>query len=763
MNICDFCSAAKLILSFLGESSDITQTDLMYDLFGDFLKSEEGYDFDFDNGLVCRWFNGTAKISPRIISYYSKNGNVEGIAINIEEYILPLFYDKAMAVGEIYNLLMNDTTVSENKKLEILGDYPFKNDTEISDFISRVLLFAMNRPFIKRDARTNNLLSAGALSPVVRDYIYDVVPKPCRHFCGRGNELGLLHSALDSNGKVFVQGVAGIGKSEFAKKYAQLYKKDYTNILYFRYSGDLKKMITECDFADDRTDENDDTRFKRHNRFLRSLKEDTLIIIDNFNTIPSDEPLFDVVMKYRCKIVFTTRSRFNDYAYFELTEMREEELTELTEYFYRGTQDQNSVVPQIISEVHNHTLSVELAARLLASGILEPYKLLKELQSTKAVLCSDDKINLIKDGRNTKATYYEHIHKLVSLFGLSEQAVDIMRNMPLVPYSGINPRLFAKWIGLNNLNAVNELIEYGFIQTNENHKITLHPLIREIAIDDTKPSVENCNAMTEAIRSLCLHHGLDLPYHNTMFEVSESIIKIADKDNAEKYLLFLKDVFPYMEKYAYRYGMELIIGEMQKLCADNIDRAMLLDYKAAYEHICNRNNKKALQYEQQAAKLCDEIISINPYLVANIFGNMGGLYHAENQLDKARLFMEKAYEILTENNLQYTNDAVIQICNYANLAADMGEPKKAIRALLRCAAAVKECSGESTDYANLLWNAGCTYLQIRDIDNALVNLKKAIKVYAELWIDEPELLQMKRTELEDIAAVYGMSTKNLIN
>ena len=769
MNICDFCSVTKLILSFVGESKNINQLDFMYELFRDFIESNAGYDFEFDNGLVCRWLNGTAKISPKITAYYLSNGNIEAMAIDITENILPLLYDKDMATREIYNLLMNDTTISENKKQELTENYPYKTDIEISDFMSRILLFGMDRPFIKRDTKTKNLITTGALSPLVQDYIYDgFVPKPCKHFCGRETELEMLHSILDNNEKVFIGGVAGIGKSEFIKKYAQIYKKEYTNIVYFNYSGDLKQMIIDCDFSDDRIDENTDMKFKRHNRFLRSLKEDTLIIFDNFNTTALDEPLFDVVMKYRCKIIFTTRSRFDDYTYFELKELSADALTKLTEYFYSETENNLDIIKQIIDEVHCHTLSVELAARLLSTGISEPHKLLTELKNTKSVLHTEDKINIIKDGKNSKATYYEHIHKLVSLFGLSEQATDIMRNMSLVPYEGINPRLFAKWIDLSNLNTVNELIEYGFIQMNEYHKITLHSIIQEIAVDDTKPSIKNCNTMIEAIRNLCLHHGWDLPYHNTMFKVAENVIAIADKDDKDRYLLFLKDVFPYMEKYAYRLGMEIIISEIENMIKEfnygAVEKAMLFDYKAAYEHICNQNHKKALQYEEQALKYCDEIITENPYLVANIYGNIGGLYHSENHLDKAKTYMEKAYAILTENNLQYTNDSVIQICNYANLAANMGEPQKAVQALKRCADTVKEYNSDnSSDYANLLWDMGCIYFQMYDRDNATVNFKKALKIYSELWANEPELLQSKLTEFQNMTEAYGMNNENLIS
>ncbi len=108
-----------------------------------------------------------------------------------------------------------------------------------------------------------------------------------------------------------MNGIGGIGKSEFVKAFARDYRKDFTNILYFNYDTDLKNLITDIDFSDDRPEDSDDEKFKRHNRYLRSLKDDTLIVIDNFDTTASDEELLDVAMKYKCKVIFTTRSKLS--------------------------------------------------------------------------------------------------------------------------------------------------------------------------------------------------------------------------------------------------------------------------------------------------------------------------------------------------------------------------------------------------------------------------------------------------------------------
>ena len=97
---------------------------------------------------------------------------------------------------------------------------------------------------------------------------------------------------LEENSKVFLYGIAGIGKSELAKAYAKQYKKYYTNILYVEYAGDLHQAVTDMDFTDDLPEDGEEERFRKHNRFLRSLKDDTLLIIDNFNVTATRRTVF---------------------------------------------------------------------------------------------------------------------------------------------------------------------------------------------------------------------------------------------------------------------------------------------------------------------------------------------------------------------------------------------------------------------------------------------------------------------------------------
>lgn len=111
--------------------------------------------------------------------------------------------------------------------------------------------------------------------------------------------------------------------------------------------------------------------------------------------------------------------------------------------FYSIAEKHRPILEQIIQTVHRHTLAVELSARLLETGILEPPSLLKKLKKEKVSLDTTDTIGITKDGRSRKATYYDHIHRLFSLYQLSDGETELMRNLSLAPLTGIPARLFA--------------------------------------------------------------------------------------------------------------------------------------------------------------------------------------------------------------------------------------------------------------------------------------------------------------------------------
>ena len=737
----------------------MSQPDFLYELFEDFMNDPANEDFSMDNGLVCRWLTGQAKISPKISSYYSKSGNQKKLAETIHQNLLPLIPDCNMAMQDIYTLFMQDDTISDAKKKNLASLYKPASSRLL--FLAKLISFGMERQFVKRDTRNQKLIAGGALSPIVLDYLMDSeVPKPCRHFLGRDKELEELHAMLEENLHVFLYGIAGIGKSELAKAYAKQYKKHYTNILYVEYTGDLHQDITDMDFIDDPPEISEQKRFQRHNRFLRSLKSDTLLIIDNFNVTATQDIFLSVVLKYRCQILFTTRSNLNEYCTFQLKEINDiNTLFQLTSIFYSDADKHRSTVEKIIETVHYHTFAVELAAKLLENGISTPNQLLAKLQEERASLDNEDKIRIIKDGQSSKATYYSHIHTLFSLYALSQKQQDIMCNLCFLPSTGISARIFAKWLELPTLNEINDLIETGFVQTTTRHTISLHPMIQEIALSETKPSVNICHILLDSLQKICLMHGIEVDYYKKLFQTIGNIIELIEKDDMPKYLLFLENVFPYMDNYNYQKGMREIIQELKNLLkhkdiGTDSDRALLLDFQATLEI----KPEKAIKLEKDAIALIKEITEENAHLASNLHSNLGGLYRMNGYPDLAREHMEKGLFLLEQYNLLYTHDGIPQFTNYAMFLAEQQAPEKEISVLQKLSKGIKEYNSDCClDYATVQESLATIYLMTANLPKAKTHFKRACKIYEKIWADEPEMIKAKYQEIQELYPQIGFS------
>lgn len=111
-----------------------------------------------------------------------------------------------------------------------------------------------------------------------------------------------------------------------------------------------------------------------------------------------------------------------------------------------------------------------------------------------------EKIALYKDNE----TLYSNVDDiLMFIFGLSnfdtnEKYIKILRNMTLIPYSGIDKYEFKEMLNLETLDDVNFLIESSVIQENATTGyISLHQIISDLCRKTYKPDCENCPELLE--------------------------------------------------------------------------------------------------------------------------------------------------------------------------------------------------------------------------------------------------------------------------
>ena len=455
------------------------------------------------------------------------------------------------------------------------------------------------------------------------------------------------------------------------------------------------------------------------------------------------------VLEYSCRILFTTRSRFDDYDTCTIEEMPDDALLELTGKLFTDADKYQAILNEIIHTVHGHTFAVELAARLLEVGILDPDQLLEKLRTEKAAMDSKDKVSAKKDGKSKKATYYTHIHTLFSLYKLSSAETYIMCNLALAPRNGIAAKLIALWLKLENMNFINELIERGFVQLLPGQIIVLHPMIQEIALDETKPSVTKCNTLLKSIQHICLRHGEDVLYYRQLFGMIETIINLIENDDIDFYLRFLEDVFPYMEKYEFSNLRHIVTEKLSLLLSNDAvgtisDRALLLDYRATLEE----DISKAIGYEKQAIAMINEVTAENVHLICNLYTNLANLYHQNDDISLALNSLEKAIRFAKRFNIIRHHDNIVRIYNYSLLLVSSGDIFGAVRELQNLSKLIETInSTKSLDYAMVQEKLGEIISLVGDKRQAFNHFKTAFEIYKIYYASDPNLLEEKRRKM----------------
>jgi len=160
LNRCDFSSISTCLKNHISESNQMSQPDFLYELFEDFMDDPVNQDFSMDNGLVCRWMTGQAKISPKISAYYSKPSNQEKLAHTIHQNLLPLMSDCNMAIPQIANYAMflaeqqePERGISELQKLSgIIKEYHSDHCLDyakVQETLGTIYLMTANLPQAK--------------------------------------------------------------------------------------------------------------------------------------------------------------------------------------------------------------------------------------------------------------------------------------------------------------------------------------------------------------------------------------------------------------------------------------------------------------------------------------------------------------------------------------------------------------------------------------------------------------------------------------
>ena len=389
-------------------------------------------------------------------------------------------------------------------------------------------------------------LSAGIEKPVDSFENSFILPSSVSNFCGRKRYLEVIHELLHMRGEahhLFLHGMSGIGKTELAKKYASAYQSSYDVILFLDYQGSLLRLICNDVVLGhcrrvyiNGKPESDESYFTRKIKVLWGIAhERVLLIIDNFN-VAEDPSLKDLLKGNYC-VLFTTQTDFSENGYrtlpvipfedfngqnlssqkqssvtgalaasahFSMDELLEPGMT--VNFFQQNygrelPKEDIPYVQQLMSMFNGHLFVLELIARQMRVSRLTAEEMLDFLKNN-GIYATRNLEKIRHYSSNTPLAVYEYVQHMVSSEQLSSEEQYILKNLALLPVSGVPDRNLKTWCELTNYEVIEQLISKSLIRCDrETGLLFLHPLIRELILINLHPSASDAECM---IRHLAL-------------------------------------------------------------------------------------------------------------------------------------------------------------------------------------------------------------------------------------------------------------------
>ena len=534
---CDIKTVIAILYKQLVSSSVNTYQALVDMMFKSYFNDPTSP--EYDRSEPSKLNKGTRTLSSNITDFYVRKdksvllGDIKGML----KYIL----DKPQLHVSFFALIINDPLISKpyKKQFALNNSREYSDDEHLAEVFYTAVTIAAYRPYYKVDKYW------------YADYYYDpnsnseglfskAKPKaPPKYFTGREKELDELHTLVQNEGKVFLTGVAGVGKSELVRTYAQKYASEYAHIGYYNYNeyrNGIADMIANVlpNMAFIRSDI--EALYEENLELLSAFGKKLLLIIDNYNVPADRDSNLPDLLELECDVIFISYSHYDDdFTVYDLTEFRTfRESYDLIKQFYPF--DEND--PDVKFKMHRLALitdkypfSLELCARSMKRGTDTPDTCADALVG--GIKNMKTRIPANKDRKPKTDTHYRHIESLFRKADLTVTDKYVLSYMRFMPESGVSKMLFQKLTRLIDFTEIDKLIDLGFIHDNSNGTISISSIVRKLVEADYKINPEEMLAFGETLFST-----------DTSEAPKEVLAEIADKISPLKYLTMIEsDVF----------------------------------------------------------------------------------------------------------------------------------------------------------------------------------------------------------------------------
>ncbi|MCI7097903.1 MAG: ATP-binding protein [Lachnospiraceae bacterium] len=527
-----------------------------------------------------------------------------------------------------------------------------------------------------------------------------ILPACVNNFCGRQRYLSVIHSCLHSCNSlhhIFLYGISGIGKTEIAKHYAHKFRKFYNVILFISDPGTILNTVCneisltnfQAYSASDIKSSDAQAYFAKKLQHLQKISnEHVLLIIDNFNAM--DDENLEVFLSGEYSVIFTTQTDFSEKGYVTLPILPFEVFSHSDNQFYSSGNlwqfyasaeefaepgmtlthfqkclgknilpDQMTDIQKIFEYFEGHPFMLELIAKQMRADRLDPQKMLSYLDKNGILM--PENFSLINHRSGTApGTIYSYVKHIISPEKLQKNEQYILKNLAVLPLSGISAKNFCKWCNIRSFNSLNDLIHRSYIKHDIiNDSISLHPLIRELIYCNMKPSAEDVSSLILSLSRIvsdCWNKPL-----NAFSLYNEIIISVLT--NIKSFSLTTVIAYESLTSFCWQINQFKLAVDVSESAyqfafehhADNQILGLLA--KSVGNSLYSSGEKGKLQSTVWFKKMWDFYVSDQtqqkniPELI--LAAQRISRYHVETrEVDKAEFWLKKAEKIIAASNIK---------------------------------------------------------------------------------------------------------------
>jgi tetratricopeptide (TPR) repeat protein len=440
-----------------------------------------------------------------------------------------------------------------------------------------------------------------------------LTPLPKRHIklLGREKELAELEKIMGRAERVLlVNGMGGIGKTEVCKRFFMDHYSRYRWAGWIDYLGTIKESLVNAIDAKLTGGSGQDTmdeRFEILKGFLGRLPGNALLILDNIEN--PDDPDLDLfkTLPTAIKVIATSRQCIQGFEEYPLEVLPEESCRELFYEFYKGPVD-DEALNRLLGLCGCHTLTVELLARTAGKEKLRVGELVKLLEKKGFNLDKVMPVGTFWHDEKAQKDFFRHLQTVFDLSRLTKEEQHAAANLSVLPSVYIPAEDVCAWIGLETKQEINGLIDQGWLKQDAGFSLYMHPVVREVVRQETRPDVTTCEKLIVSL-TWKLH-----------LEPAENPI---DK---KVYVIFAEEVLRRLDEKA---------AALATL-ANNLSGI----YKALGQL------DRALEFQLKTLEIKEQVLDKNHPSLATSYNNLSSIYQALGQLDRARPYAQKAVDIL---------------------------------------------------------------------------------------------------------------------